>query len=711
MEKTKMEKRKEMILAFLGEKQYRPMRRKELAVMLQVAPEDREAFAEVLDALLEEGRITINKKGRYSRAEQIQVTGVLETNPRGFGFVKVEDMEQDVFIAEENLDAAMQGDTVRVQLLCMGSREKRPEGRVVQILEHGITEIVGTYQKNRRYGFVVPDNRRIAYDLFIPEGKSMDAEQGDKVVAKITEYGTLRKSPEGVVTEVLGGRRDPGVDILSAARSMNLPMDFPEEVLEQVKTVPSEVHPDELAGRRDFRDWQTVTIDGADAKDLDDAITLTKLANGHYQLGVHIADVSHYVTEGSPLDEEAVNRSTSVYLLDRVIPMLPRELSNGICSLNQSVDRLTMTCLMEVDSAGVVVDHEIVEGVIRVDRRMTYTAVQQVLDGEEAVRAEYAEFVPFFELMLELSELLRSKRGMRGAIDFDFPESKIELNEKGIPVDVHPYERNRAAMIIEDFMLLANETVAEDAYWQQLPFLYRVHQEPDTEKLRRFVTFIQNLGYTLHLGGSEIHPKELQQLLDKIAGKPEEPVISRLMLRSMQQARYSTTNDGHFGLSAKYYCHFTSPIRRYPDLQIHRILKEAMHGGMQENRRAHYEEILPAVALETSQKERRADEAERVIERMKIVQYMTKHIGEVYTGIISGITAWGMYVELPNTVEGLIHVSNLDGDYFNFQEETYAMVGEMTGKSYRLGQKIRIRVMDADMEQQTIDFVPARDWE
>ena len=457
-----------------------------------------------------------------------------------------------------------------------------------------------------------------------------------------------------------------------------------------------------------------MTIDGEDAKDLDDAVTLEMLENGNYRLGVHIADVSNYVKEGSELDKEALKRGTSVYLVDRVIPMLPHKLSNGICSLNQGADRLAMSCLMEVDAHGNVVDHEICESVIRSDRRMTYTAVNAILseadtkekeEEKAALLEEYKDFVPMFERMKELSHIIREKRSKRGAIDFDFPESKIILDEKGKPVDIHPYERNVATKIIEDFMLLANETVAEDYFWQSVPFLYRTHDEPNPEKMKQLGVFINNFGYSLRLSNGEVHPKELQKLLDKIEGKPEEPLLARLTLRSMKQAKYTTQCTGHFGLAARYYTHFTSPIRRYPDLQIHRIIKECLHGGMKEKRITHYDKILPQVAVQTSALERRADEAERETEKMKKCEYMSKFIGQSFDGVISGVTNWGFYVELPNTVEGLVRISDLRDDYYIFDESKYELTGEMSKKVYKLGQPVRIVVSGTDKLLRTVDFV------
>ena len=538
---------------------------------------------------------------------------------------------------------------------------------------------------------------------------------------KVTDFGDERKKPEGRIKEILGHVNDPGTDILSLVRAYNLPEVFPEEVMKELEHVPDSLPteglkdlPEGFEGRKDLRDLQTVTIDGEDAKDLDDAVTLELLENGNYRLGVHIADVSHYVKEGSELDKEALKRSTSVYLVDRVIPMLPHKLSNGICSLNQGTDRLAMSCLMEVDPHGTVVDHEICESVIRSDRRMTYTAVNAILseadtkekeEQKAGLLEEYKDFVAMFERMKELSAILREKRSKRGAIDFDFPESKIILDEKGKPVDIHPYERNVATKIIEDFMLLANETVAEDYFWQSVPFLYRTHDDPDPEKMKQLGVFINNFGYSLRLTNGEVHPKELQKLLDKIEGKPEEPLLARLVLRSMKQAKYTTQCTGHFGLAARYYTHFTSPIRRYPDLQIHRIIKECLRGGLKEKRVAHYEKLLPQVAVQTSALERRADEAERETEKMKKCEYMSRFVGQTFEGVISGVTNWGFYVELPNTVEGLVRISELRDDYYIFDESRYELVGEMSRKVYKLGQTVRVVVAGTDKLLRTVDFV------
>ncbi len=453
----------------------------------------------------------------------------------------------------------------------------------------------------------------------------------------------------------------------------------------------------------DLRGWQMVTIDGEDAKDLDDAVSLTK-EGGHYRLGVHIADVTNYVQENSALDREALKRGTSVYLADRVIPMLPHKLSNGICSLNAGEDRLALSCIMTVNAKGEVIDSEIAETVIRVDARMSYTSVAKILTGQDPEEAEkYQELTPMFERMAELSGILRERRHQRGSIDFDFPETKLLLDEDGRPVDIKPYERNVATKIIEDFMLLANETVAEEYYWRELPFLYRTHETPDDDKMKKLSTLINNFGYHIHVG-NEVRPKEVQKLLGKAEGTPEEAMISRLALRSMKQAKYTWENTGHFGLAAKYYTHFTSPIRRYPDLQIHRIIKENIRGRMTEERIAHYEKILPDVAMQSSTMERRAEEAERETVKLKKVEYMEERIGQEFEGVISGITKWGAYVELPNTIEGLVHVANMTDDHYEYCEDRYELAGEHTGNVYKLGQEVKVRVLDADKIQRTIDF-------
>ncbi len=534
---------------------------------------------------------------------------------------------------------------------------------------------------------------------------SKGAVDGHKVVVEITDYGDERRKPEGKIIEIIGHINDPGTDIMSIVKGYELPTEFSPKILKQAENVGKPVSAADMVGRKDVRDWQMVTIDGEDAKDLDDAITLTKEGE-NYRLGVHIADVANYVQEHSALDVEALERGTSVYLVDRVIPMLPHVLSNGICSLNAGEDRLALSCIMLINQKGVVIEHEIAETVVRVDSRMSYTSVRKILkDRDEAERDKYKELIPMFELMEELASILREKRRKRGSIDFDFPETKIILDGQGRPLEIKPYERNVATRIIEDFMLIANETVAQDFFWQEIPFVYRTHDTPDPEKIRSLATFINNFGYSIKIGQEEIHPKELQKLLEKVEDTPEEPLISRLTLRSMKQAKYTVECTGHFGLAAQYYCHFTSPIRRYPDLQIHRIIKETLRGKMNEKRIAHYEKILPEAAAQSSARERRAEEAERETDKLKKTEYMSEHIGEVFEGVISSVTAWGMYVELPNTIEGLIHVNNLTDDYYQFNQEAYELTGERTGKVYKLGQKIKVVAADADKFMKTIDFV------
>ena len=706
MDSVLLEQRKEMLTALMKDPAYVPMKLKELAMLLNIPKSQREELKEVLDELLLEGRVGISRKGKYGKPDLFAVAGVYTGHPRGFGFVTVEGRDEDVFIPEEKAGSALNGDTVQIVIEETGGK-RRAEGTVIKVLERANHQIIGTYQKSKSYGFVLPDNQKISRDIFIPQGKDMGAVSGHKVVVSMTDFGNGKKNPEGIVTEILGHVNDPGVDILSIVRAYNLPEEFPPEVMEECESVPTEVPAADKEGRKDLRGLPTVTIDGEDAKDLDDAVTLEK-EGGVYRLGVHIADVTHYVKEGSPLDMEALKRGTSVYLVDRVNPMLPHRLSNGICSLNEGEDRLALSCLMEIDENGNLLGHEIAETLICVDRRMSYTAVAGILDGDEALAARYAELVPMFRLMKELADILRKKRHRRGAIDFDFPESKIILNEKGRAVDICPRERNAATKIIEDFMLMANETVAEDYCWQEMPFLYRTHDKPDEEKMKRLATFINNFGYTMRVPGGVIHPKEVQKLLDKVEGSPEEALISRLTLRSMKQAKYSSENSGHFGLAATFYTHFTSPIRRYPDLQIHRIIKENLRSGLSERRRAHYNYLLPEVAVKASALERRAEEAERGTDKLKKVEYMSRHLGEEFDGVISGVTNWGFYVELPNTVEGLVRVNELRDDYYVFDEERYQLIGETSRHTYKLGQSIRIQVLACDRLLKTIDFIPAK---
>ena len=715
------EKRKKVICDLVNDPVYVPMKEKELAMLLQVSKEDREEFRRILQELLAEGKLMLTVKGKYMKSNGKVLTGTFISNSKGFGFVEIEGREEDLFIPEDKTNGAFHKDIVEVALL-PGRDGKRQEAQVLKIIARGMTTVVGTYERSREnYGFVIPDNTKLAQDVFVPKEHSMGAVSGHKVVVELTDYGTDKHSPQGKVIEILGHVNDPGVDIMSIVRGYELPVEFPEKVMNQAARTAQEVSDADRAGRRDLRDVVMVTIDGEDAKDLDDAVSVS-FDGEKYHLGVHIADVTNYVQENSALDREALKRGTSVYLVDRVIPMLPHALSNGICSLNEGVDRLALSCLMTVDQKGEITDYEICESVINVNKRMSYRVVQELLTedgltekapqpGEEDYR-EYAELLPMFREMETLAGLLREKRRKRGSIDFDFPECKIYLDSEGRPTDIKPYERNTATDIIEDFMLAANETVAQHFYWMELPFVYRVHDVPDADRLQKLASIISNFGYSMKAVGrakskvssEEIHPKEIQKLLAKIAGTPEEAMISRMALRSMKQAKYSVECTGHFGLACAYYCHFTSPIRRYPDLQIHRIIKEQLRGRMDEERTAHYRELLPEVAKHSSETERRADEAERETDKLKKVEYMEQHVGESFDGVISGVTGWGLYVELPNTVEGLVHISKLYGDYYYYSEKSSELVGEATGRCFKLGMPVRVNVDGCDRFTRTIDF-------
>lgn len=703
---AKYEQRKKMIYDFMCDDMYVPMKIKELAIVLGVKKDQRPQLEQILNELMTEGRIVCSKRGKFSKSEEKKITGTFQAHPKGFGFVSVEGEKEDIFIPESETNGAMHMDTVEISV-SPAVTGRRKEGKVLHVLERGMKQVVCTYQLNKNFGFAVPDNPKFGSDIFIPLERSKGAVNGHKVVVEITQYGKKGKNPEGKVVEILGHINDPGVDILSIVRAYGLPVEFDPKVMTQVEHVAKPVSEADMAGRKDLRDWQMVTIDGEDAKDLDDAVSLT-MDHENYILGVHIADVSNYVQEHSALDTEALKRGTSVYLVDRVIPMLPHALSNGICSLNQGEERLALSCIMTVNPKGEIIDHTITESVICVDRRMTYTNVKKILaDHDPEVMAEYEPLVPMFEKMTELAAILRKKRMKRGSIDFDFPETKVILDKNGNPVDIRPYDRNVATKLIEDFMLAANETVAAEYYWRELPFVYRTHEQPDSEKIQKLSTFINNFGYSLHIGSDEVHPKELQKLLEKIDGTSEEPLISRLTLRSMKQARYTVENTGHFGLAADCYCHFTSPIRRYPDLQIHRIIKDSLRGRLGEKRIGHYTQILPEVAKHASEMERRADEAERETIKLKKVQYMENHIGETFAGVISGVAEYGFFVELENTVEGLVRVTSLTDDFYQYYEETYELVGEATNRRFKLGQQVRVTVDNCDRIMRTIDFTLA----
>ena len=747
MSKKDMDRRKKFILELMGDPIYQPMRLREISSLLRLSKEEKRELYDVLDELCEEGKVSVDRKGRYEKVkgkwkkkkddryyddrreeygseygrkkkdknkkdknkkeqpEGIQAEGTFIGHPKGFGFVEIEGQDEDIFIPESDTGTAMHQDKVRIIIRDDKKEGKRQEGVVVKVLERGMPEIVGTYQLNRDFGFVISDNPKFSKDIFIPRKEAAGIKNGDKVIAVITDYGSGNKNPEGKIKENLGNIRTPGTDILAIVKSFGIPSEFPEKVMKQAQRVPDHVLDADRDGRLDLRHLQTVTIDGEDAKDLDDAISLTK-EGAIYHLGVHIADVSNYVQYNSALDREALKRGTSVYLADRVVPMLPERLSNGICSLNQGEDRLALSCLMDINEKGKVVSHQIAETVINVDERMCYTDVKNILeDTDEEAKKRYDALIPMFFMMKELSGILRNSRHHRGSIDFDFPESKIILNAAGKAIDVKPYEANVATKIIEDFMLMANETVAQEYCTEEIPFVYRTHDNPDPEKVESLLTLLHNQGVKIQKAKEEITPKEIQQIIESIEGLPNEAMISRLVLRSMKQAKYTTECSGHFGLAAKYYCHFTSPIRRYPDLQIHRIIKDNLRGRlMREGRTEHYAEILDEVARQSSVCERRADEAERESDKLKKAEYMSYHLGEEFEGIISGVTGWGLYVELPNTVEGLVHVNTLRDDYYVFNQESYELCGEMTKKVYKLGDKVRVRVADADKMLKTVDF-------
>lgn len=698
----------ERLLSFMKEEAYKPLTVEELEEAFQL--EDADEFKKLiitLNKMEEKGLIVRTRANRYGVPEKMNlIRGTLVGHARGFAFVEPDEPGfDDVFIPPGELNHAMHGDKVLVRLSPKTSGA-RQEGTVIRILERGITEIVGTYTESKNFGFVIPDDKKIVNDIFIPKNASNGAVEGHKVIVRLTSYPEGRMSAEGEVVQILGHKNDPGVDILSIIHKHQLPLSFPEDVLKQANETPDEIKSEEIKNRRDLRNELIITIDGEDAKDLDDAVTVTKLNNGCYKLGVHIADVSYYVKEGTPIDREAFARGTSVYLVDRVIPMIPHRLSNGICSLNPKVDRLTLSCEMIVDEYGNVVQHDIFQSIIRSAERMTYSNVNKILiEKDEQLREKYQEIVPMLEDMAELAEILRKKRMLRGAIDFDFKEAKVLVDEKGKPYDVIIRERSVAERLIEEFMLLANETVAEHFHWLNVPFIYRIHEKPNEEKLRRFLEFITNFGYVVKGTGNNIHPRALQQILDEVRGKPEEMVISTVMLRSMKQAKYHPESVGHFGLSTEFYTHFTSPIRRYPDLIVHRLIRKyLLEGKIDEKTQVKWASILPEIAEHSSNMERRAVDAERETDDLKKAEFMLDKIGEEFDGIISSVTNFGMFVELPNTVEGLVHVSYMTDDYYHYDERHYAMIGERTGNVYRIGDEITVRVVNVDKEERSIDF-------
>ena len=707
-----LKERKERILAYMESEGYVPIKRRDMRAMLSVPQEDREKFENLINELIAEGRVFETKKGKLASPKDLQMaTGTFIGHARGFGFVTPDAGGEDIFIPASETMGAMQKDRVLYKVLHKAEKGKKADGVIVRILERGQQRIVGTFEAGSKgYGFVVADDKKIAKDIFISRENTKGAVTGHKVVVEITDYGEDRRNPEGKVIEILGHINDPGVGILSVIRRYELAVEFPEEVYAEIEHLGTEVAEADKKGREDLRDLLTITIDGADAKDLDDAVSLKRLGNGNFELGVHIADVSHYVRENTALDKEAYARGTSVYLVDRVIPMLPHKLSNGICSLNPHVDRLALSCLMEVNGRGEVVSHRILESIINSDYRMTYTAVREILeDGTPALLEQYAEILPMLEDMEELRQILGEKRRKRGSVNFDLPESKIILDENGKPIDIKPYEKSIATNMIEEFMLVCNETIAENSFWQEMPFMYRSHQEPDEDKLEKMEQFLRGFGYYLRKKDGEIHPRELQKVLQKAEETDEERIITRMVLRSMMQARYTAENGGHFGLAAKYYCHFTSPIRRYPDLEIHRMIKKMLHGELDEKASAYYRRKMPDWAKHCSKQERVAEDAERDTDALKKVEFMEDKVGQIYEGIISGVTNWGIYVELPNTIEGMVALSQMDDDYYEFDEKKMLVFGKRTKKSYRLGDKVVVSVAKVDRMMGTIDFAFAEE--
>ncbi|MGG1652861.1 ribonuclease R [Paenibacillus sp. NRS-1780] len=702
----------QQLLDFMRETAYKPMTYQELEQHFEIkdAADFRE-FLKLLNALEEDGKILLTRTNRYGVPERMDLQrGRLQAHAKGFAFLIPEDREHpDVYIHANDLKSAMNGDTVLVRVTSKGPSGGRLEGEVVRIVKRAVLQVVGVFQSHEAYGFVLPDDKRINRDIFIPKASSNGAVNGQKVVVRIVSYPEGRAAAEGEVLEVLGHKDDPGVDILSVIRKHQLPEAFPDEVTEEAEKAPDAITEEEIVrqGRRDLRDKTIVTIDGEDAKDLDDAVNVERLPNGNYRLGVHIADVGYYVRESSKLDQEAYNRGCSVYLVDRVIPMLPHRLSNGICSLNPQVDRLTLSCEMEFNEHMKVVKHDVFTSVIKTKERMTYTNVRKILEEEDAELMErYKELVEDFRTMKELALKLRANRMRRGAVDFDFDEAKVIVNDEGKAVDIVKRERTIAEQIIEEFMLAANETVAEHFHWLKVPFLYRIHEDPDPEKLQNFMAFAANFGHQIKGRGNSIHPRALQTLLEDIQGTKEQTVLSTMMLRSMKQAKYDAESTGHFGLAAEYYSHFTSPIRRYPDLVIHRVIREVLENGgaLTAERQEYLTARMPDIAQQSSERERVAVDAERDTEQMKKAEYMLDKVGEEFEGIISSVTSFGMFIELDNTVEGLTRLSALTDDYYHFDEQHMALLGERTSKVFRIGDEVKVRVARVNMEDYTIDF-------
>ena len=696
----------EHLLDFMREKAYKPMTEGELISALNIDPRETDLLLKTLNYLEKQGLVVKNRRGKYGVPEKMNlIVGKLEGHPGGYAFLLPDDPEiDDIYISREDMNGAMHGDRVLVRPKIAAKANSKVEGEVIRILQRALKTVVGTVERGKHFSFVVPDDKRIFYDLYVPKDKTIGAKNGQKVVAKITEWPEKRRNPSGEIVEILGYPDEPGVDVLSIIKKYELPLDFPEKVKRQVQQIPDEVLREDLVGREDFRHLKTITIDNEDAKDLDDAVSIEKTSDG-YRLGVHIADVSYYVEEKSPLDVEALKRGCSVYLVDRVIPMLPPKLSNGICSLNPRADRLTMSVIIDFDSEANIKSYKITPGVIKTCERMTYTQVNKILEEEDKETIERFDYlVEDLHWMKELAEKLSHKRFARGSLDFELDEAKVILDENGHPVDVVKEERRISSSIIEEFMIVANEVVAEHIFWLKIPLVYRIHENPDEEKINSLKEFLYNFGYTLK-GTQNLKPKSLQQILEQVKGKPEQRLINTMLLRSLRQARYSGVNFGHFGLASLYYTHFTAPIRRYPDLIVHRILRKQLKHDIDQKQEKKLVKIVERVAKLSSERERVAEEAERESVDLKIAEYMASRIGETYEAIVSGVTSFGIFVELDNTIEGLVHVSHMEDDYYHFNEKTMALIGERTGKTFRIGDVVQVKVYNVNIAERHIDFV------
>lgn len=702
------EKLREQLLGLINDPHYNPLKREELALIFNIHPSEMPMFYNFLDELEEDGYIIKTKKGRVMSPNKMGLfVGKFVAHRKGYGFVESdEEFTQDLFIPKDDINGALHNDRVMAEIVTPATEDKRAEGKVIKIIKREVTRVVGLFQENKSFGFVVPDDKKFNQDIFIPKRGFNGAKNDDKVVCEITLWPQENRKPEGKIIEVLGKKGERGVEIDSIIRAHGLPEEFPKKVIDEANYVSSQDLEDEIARRLDLRHLDIFTIDGEDAKDLDDAISIEVLPNGNYKLGVHIADVTHYVREKSKLDKEALKRATSVYLVDKVIPMLPKQLSNGVCSLNPFEDKLTLSCIMEIDENGKVVNSEIAETVINSKARMTYTEVSDILEkDDEKLKQTFAKQVEDFKKAEKLARILMKRRERRGAIDFDFPESKIILNREGKVVDIKCYERRISNKMIEEFMLVANETVAEHFYWLQLPFVYRIHETPSAEKMEDLNKFIATFGYHIKGDLEDVHPKEIQSLVEKIKGTKEEESISTIALRSMKQAKYSPQCIGHFGLAAKYYCHFTSPIRRYPDLQIHRIIKEQLNNKLNNKRQEQLSHIVEYASTQSSERERAAELAERDVHDFYKACYMADKVGQEFDGVVSSVTSFGMFVELENTVEGLIRLANMRDDYYIYNQETYTIMGERSHKTFKIGDTVRIKVDNVNVDFREIDFV------